>query len=708
MTDYLDQRHSGYGQSYRGTDPNMDEEAMRRSLTRGSHQSQTSGVTASTKSWVYSQARQPPPPLDESVSSAGVDTNLRRPRPLPVEPPFRQSRVPVKYEMALDPGMEEPHPFTHMGVDTKNFPFGYQNQDMYGHMPEPSFSPAPPVLEPQPEDGPNRSFVGGFFKGLKRLPKMLGGAKKGEAQRLKRKGTFGTEGTSTTATGIERGNTLPRYLSNPSIGPSNPQFAHRLSMAMVSGTLPPSATPGGFHHRDNPNPMHPPNGPTYPYGNDVPVRDNPAGPQHPIVTLTPPSDGIVEEEQADFYDGPVAEYPQHHLEDIMENEPSLRGRATVMVYSTESQAPAMTSPVPTPSPRRGNTPGRVSYQQELPTRASVQAQTESMPGPSGLGPSPSPMRPITASTQPMLQSPNSFLSPTSTSEQYTMSTFASHYDPSFASHLSPIEKFFKGLYNLPWVAERVTVDYRPPDSDRAKKKPMSSWYRAMLTRSRRISQNIDIMSNGTGTISGLDLGSPISPRRSERSSNRRHHSGKAKGSRRPRHRVSSDTHHTRAPSPIVPTPYPYTYPAVYQYPYPYNGYMPVPQTAPRGPRAHHRRKGSKRHAAVATAATGYPAYQAMAMPPPQPMPQPQPIYFIAPSPPQSHTGGAIAGEGEQSAQQIQQAQYAAQYQQQYQPQGPMQISPVIMQYVPGALNQNPSMPVSPPLTPQRHAKHAAS
>ncbi len=528
MTDYLEQRHSSYGQSYRGADPNMDEEG--RSMTRGSHQSQTSGVSASTKSWVYSQARQPPPPLDESVSSVGVDAIPRRSRPLPIEPTFRQSRVPVKYEMALDPGMEDPQGYTHMGVDTKQLPFGYQNREMYGQVPDTSFHPTPPVLEPLPVDSPNRSFVGGFFKGLKRLPKMLGGSKKGEAQRLKRKGTFGTEATSTTATGIERGNTLPRYLSNPSIGPSNPQFAHRLSMAMVNGTLPPSATPGGFHHLDNPSPMHPPNGPTYPYGNDVPVRDNPAGPQHPMVTLTSPSsDGIVEEEQADFYNMPVAEYPQHQLEDILENEPSLRGRATVMLYGTESQAPVMSPPIPTPSPRRGSTPGRVSYQQELPTRASVQAQTESVPGPSGFGPS-SPMRPITASTQRMPQSPNSFLSPTSTSEQYTMSTFASHYDPSFASHLSPIEKFFKGLYNLPWVAERVTVDYRPANSDRAKKKPMSSWYRAMLTRSRQISQSIDVVSNGTGTISGLELGSPTSPRRSERSSNRRHHSGKAKGS----------------------------------------------------------------------------------------------------------------------------------------------------------------------------------
>ncbi len=62
----------------------------------------------------------------------------------------------------------------------------------------------------------NHSFVGGFFKGLKRISGMFRGG--GEKKRLVRQGTFGTEGTgNTTITGLTTGNTLPRYLSNPSV-----------------------------------------------------------------------------------------------------------------------------------------------------------------------------------------------------------------------------------------------------------------------------------------------------------------------------------------------------------------------------------------------------------------------------------------------------------------------------------------------------------
>lgn len=687
MADYLDHRYSSHDpHSYRGVpyNPSADEDVMHRSMTRGSHQSQAS-VSASTRSWVMSnQANPPPPPVESSVSTSSPKP-VRAPRPLPQpDPHFRQSRVPVNYGMVnFGYDGEEAHDYTHPDIDqSRNLPFGYSNQTTGRVIPEHVVSPAP--SQPTKEGGPstgNRSFVGGFFKGLKRLPKVFKGGSKVEERRLQRKGTFGTEGTSPTATAITRGNTLPRYLSNPSIGPSNPQFAHRLSMAVANGSLPPSTTipPDEFQ-----------------------LRNNPAGPQFPLVTVTPPSDGIVEEEHADFYDGPAAEYPGQ-LDDILEHEPNINGRtATVMIYGTESQAPTITTPTPTPQPTTVPTT-RVSYQTELPTRATVQAQADpQMPAPTPLVPL-SPMR-TGAPMQRAIQSPNSLLSPPTTS-CYTMSSIASRYDPSFASDLGPIEKFFKGLYNLPWISpDRVTVDYRPDDSDRARKKvkggikkPMASWYRAMLTRSRA-SRDLDLLSNGTGTMTGNSIsqhGSPIS-RRSGRSSNhRRTHSGKAKHPRRNRRRVISDattdTQQPRSASPIIPAPYPYAYPAVYQYPYPYTGYVPVPQTSPRGPRTHHRRKASKYPTG------GYSGYQPMTMPPPQPMPPPPgaPVYFITPSPPRSQTGAPESGD----------QGYAQKAQ--YQPQGPMQISPVVMHYVPGAFNPNPSM-MSPPLTPQRHAAHAPS
>ncbi|KAF8964549.1 hypothetical protein BDZ97DRAFT_1918980 [Flammula alnicola] len=668
MADYFDYRHSSHDISYRGADPAADENAMHRSVTRGSHQSQAS-VSASTRSWVMSNQANPPPPPQESESSAAL-TPLRLPRPLP-EPQYQQTRVPVPYGLGMVQG-EDDDDFMHINSGEAQFPFDYQSEGLGRGRP----AVAGPMSLPDIQQGPsgNRSFVGGFFKGLKRLPKMLKGGSGGEKRRLVRKGTFGTDGTSTTATGITRGNTLPRYLSNPSIGPSNPQFAHRLSMAVASGSLHPDATPAEFQ-----------------------LRSNPAGPQLPSITVTNPSGRMVEEERADFYDGPTADHDQ--LADILEHEPSLQERATVMVYGSDSQAPTIIQPISSPPVRRPSTPAaRVSYQAELPTRASAQAQTEPLAATAPPNPL-SPMRPIPP-PQPVL-SPKDTLSPSTTSP-YTISAVTSVYDPSFSSDLGPIEKFFKGFYHLPWIAhERVTVDYRPGDSKRAKhkvkgglKKPMASWYRAIVTRSRRASRDLDLLSSGTvSTSARTSLRNSLSPlasptsRRSGRSPNHRHHSSRPKHHHRARrHTTSTTTDMQQVPqrsnSPLIPTPYPYTYPA-YQYPYPYGGYtaMPIPQPAPppRGPRSHRRHKAPKYP-------DGYTTYQPMAMPP-QPMPPGPPIYFINPSPPQSQTGG----DGGQMVQQSGP---------QGQPQGPVQMSPVIMHYVPGAFNPNPTM-VSPPLTPQR-------
>ncbi|KDR79499.1 hypothetical protein GALMADRAFT_243603 [Galerina marginata CBS 339.88] len=671
MTDYYESRLPSRDLSY-GEDPTADENAMRRTITRGSHQSHTS-VSASTRSWVYSnQAHPPPPPDDNTPTPSPALTPLRRQRPLP-DPQLHQARLAFQHA---------PHDaeegYMHAYTNGAALHFGYQDGGPVEGMqiiPVPS-SPGTDHLAPPTRR--DRSFVGGFFSGLKRLPKLVlrgGGGK--ERQRLKRKGTFGTdhtEGTSTTATAITRGNTLPRYLSNPSIGPSNPQFAHRLSMAVANGSIPPDSTPAVFH-----------------------VRSNPAGPQFPTVTVTPASaDGIVGEEQADYYEGPSSDDRQYS-EDSEQDRPT-NERATVMVYSSDSQAPTVTQAPTGPPPPRQPTPGpRVSYQAQLPTRANAQAQTEFRPGPPPAASlhAPTPLRPAPPIQSPRsLHLPGEVLSSTQPTSNYTISAVPSAYDPSFASDLTPIEKFFKGLYNLPWIGhERVTVDYRPADSKRAQskvrglKKPMASWYRAVMSGSRRGSRNLDLLSDGTANSAGLSigntpspLGSPISRRSGRSSNNNRHRSSKPKRHRRNGQRVTSSGIQVphRTSSPIIPTSYPYTYPG-YPYAYPYGAYpaMPVPHTSPRGPRSHRRPKAPKHP-------HGYTPYQPMAMPPQ--MAAPPPIYFISPSPPQSQSGG----EGNSNP-----IAYAA-------PPGQMQVSPVIMQFVPGGFNQNPTM-ISPPLTPQRQA-----
>ncbi|KIM38470.1 hypothetical protein M413DRAFT_30022 [Hebeloma cylindrosporum] len=371
---------------------------------------------------------------------------------------------------------------------------------------------------------------------------------------------------------------------------------------------------------------------------------------------------------------------------------------------------------------------RVSYPVELPTRANAQAQTEPP-----LVAAPTPVRPILSPQRAVasILSPRSILSPEPTSN-YTISAAPSFYGRSFASDLSPVEKFFKGLYHLPWVAqERVTVDYRPGDSDRAKnkvkggvKKPMASWYRSVMSRSRRNSLNL--LSSGSNTISDArtslgtslsPLGSPISrgSRRSAGSSNRqRSQHATRQGKKKARRHTTSTTATQQVPgrkqsSPIIPTMYPYTYPG---YPYAYQPYgtypgppMPQVQTipTPRGPRHHksHTRAPKYPHG-------GYAQYQPMAMPaPPPPAP---PIYVIAPSPPQSngsgdtHLNAQFQGGNKGSGDNLNNGGGGGPVQ--YIPtQGPMQqISPVLMHYIPGGynvnVNQNGQM-ISPPLTPQR-------
>ena len=689
---------------------------MRRTMTRGSHQSHASGVSASTKSWVQSHQVNPPLPPDELDDE--TYSPLRRPRPLP--DPHSQQYSPPRPVRLLEQ-LEDDDIYMHSNQNPiptapgAPFGFGYQNElGMSGSRPiamdSPSLSsPSSPGITPKRQPKTKRGF-GGFFSGLKRLPKMLGGGggrEKGKG-RLVHKGTFDTEGTSTTltATGMTRGNTLPRYLSNPSIGPSNPQFAHRLSMAVANGSLPPEATPAGFH-----------------------VRTTPEKPRPPVVTVTAPS--LDEAEEADFYvdDAPTNDGPDGHA-----YAADLQERTTVMVYS-DSQAPTVTQAPPQPViPTRPPSPAvqvvpsppimRVSYPVELPTRANAQAQTEPplVPTPTVVRPILSPQRAVAS-----ILSPRSVLSPAPTSN-YTISAAPSFYGRSFASDLSPVEKFFKGLYHLPWVAqERVTVDYRPGDSDRAKnkvkggvKKPMASWYRAVMSRSRRTS--LDLLSSGSNTLSDAartslgtslsPLGSPISrgSRRSRGSSNRhRTQNATKQGRKKARRRTTSTTTTTQMPgrkqsSPIIPNMYPYTYPG---YPYAYQPYgtypgPPMPQIqaipAPQGPR--HR----KSHGRMAKYPHGgYAQYQPMAIPAPSAMPPPAPpIYVIAPSPPQSNGSGDLNAQHGASKDGNNTGGGPVQY---IPTQGPMQqISPVLMHYIPGGynvnVNQNGQM-VSPPLTPQR-------
>lgn len=687
MADYMEHGHSS---SFHQGDIPADGNDMRRSMTRGSHNSHAS-ASASTRSWVVSNQMNPPPPVERS-SSIGL-TPFHGPRPLP--DPQSVRRTPVRNPPpAIEDDEEEDDP-----------PIGPSSLAMQnGQQPEvlseggDNYLPPTSMGNARSKRG-GRSLIGGFMSGLMRLPSVLriGGGRKSK-RRLAPQGSFGTEGTSSPA-GMTTGNTLPRYLSNPSIGPSNPQFAHRLSIAVANGALPPDSSPSSFHIRPHPHP----NSSLQPNGNPSPPpllnrsferHPEPSRPNFPtIIRVTPPSanETIIEEQLSDIYDDD--ESPEHHpqFEGHAPSNPNTNfndtlARATVMVYNNSDDDSHESLPTITPPAQPVHVP-RVSYAYQPSPRTSNRIRDEPPPLPTaGIS--------IASPPMPLPRGVSSIEGPKDTSSaqtsRYTMTTMASHYDPSFASHLTPVEKFFKGLYNLPWVArERVTIDYRPGNSNRAKikvrggvKKPMASWYRGVVSRSRRGSRDLDLLSNGTGSVSastslGNSLTSRVSPtsRRSGRSSsnNRYQTSNQNHRHRKKRRRGATliDPPQRNA-SPLLPGVYPYPTPP-YPYTYPYGSYPPAPMAVP----VSHTAPQRGRH--VPKYPYGYAPYQPMPQQPPT-----APMYFIAPSPPPNNEG-----QGNMSGQQAI-------------PQGPVQISPVMMGYIPGGYNQDPTL-ASPPITPRRTA-----
>ena len=670
-----------------------DGNVMRRSMTRGSHNSHASAISASTRSWVASNQMNPPPPPVERSSSIGL-TPFHGPRPLP--DPQSVRRTPVR----------NPAPAIEDDEGEEGLPIGPSSLAMQGgHKPE-VLTEAGDIGNAQGRSKRGgRSLIGGFMSGLRRLPTVLriGGGQK-HKRRLARQGTLGTEDTSSPATAMTTGNTLPRYLSNPSIGPSNPQFAHRLSIAVANGALPPDASPSVFQTRNHPH-LNSSSGPLQP------IRDSSPPPlldrsfqRHPeprpnvptIIRVTPPSanEAIIEERISDIYDEPTAHHPQFESHVTSNPNTNLNDtRATVLVYHNSDDSHD-SHPTITPPAQPAVHGPRVSYAYQPSPRTSNRIRDEPPPLPTTTG------MPIT-STTPMspprggssVEGPKDTLSTTQTS-RYTITTMASHYDPSFASHLTPIEKFFKGLYNLPWVArERVTIDYRPGDSNRAKikvrggvKRPMASWYRAVVSRSRRGSRDLDLLSNGTGSASAsTSLGNSLSPltsptsRRSGRSSNNnRYQKSPQNHHRRRKMRRRGTTTLTDPPrnaSPLLPAVYPYQCPP-YPYTYPYGSYPPGPIPLPISHTAPPRRRHAPKYP------YGYAPYQPMPQPPPPP--PPQPMYFVAPTPQPNNEGWQ--GKDMMGQQAV--------------PQGPVQVSPVMMGYFPGGFNQDPSL-VSPPITPRR-------
>ncbi|KAG5645479.1 hypothetical protein DXG03_006024 [Asterophora parasitica] len=621
-------------------------DAISRSITRGSHYSR-----ASTQSWVRANHQNPPPPPEDSIpihTPTRTPTPTRTLRPLP-DPQLQSQRQSVLRATNADPPSPEDgddEEFMNIDPNGPEMATGYLTEGLgRGRSPRPA--PTIPNSSRAGTGEGGRSFVGGFFNGLRRLPRTVMKYGSGEKRVFSRRGTFGSGGTVTSATGMTTGNTLPLYVSNPPTpiaGPSNTRYVEAPGMPV----------PLPFPAED-PRPLI--------VGPSLSQRR-----RNPSFRITPPSEEVIAQTNlAEPQNPPTA--PPQFTENLVE---SPRNANTVTIYHLPGQEdyPVDGPPLPLPSP----TPNRrsdLSHQQQ--PISPIPAE-EPLPSPVLAHPHPTPdYRKMTLSSSPRTRATSL------TSE------------PSFSSELNPVKRFFLGLYHLPWIApERVTTDYHPRGHGRqhrerrsAAKKSMASWYRGTpgaVISAKPGSGEVDLLSSGTRSrlASARTSYTPLSPTsaRSRHWTSNKHghrhrddhrnrgHRQRSSGENTPRsheyrsHRrrntfstVDMQPQHTA--SPIIPAVYPFPYPYSYQYP----AFSPPPpqraysQNTPRGPRPHR----------TETYPHGYAPYQ-----PAQPSP---PVYVI-------HSPAQANGSGE--AGQV--------------------LTPVYMpmQLVPGAFHQEPSTGWSPP------------
>ncbi|KAJ3533175.1 hypothetical protein NMY22_g7446 [Coprinellus aureogranulatus] len=381
-------------------------------------------------------------------------------------------------------------------------------------------------------------------------------------------------------------------------------------------------------------------------------------PMTPSFHITPPSDeGISHESHHESYQSQshhsyaIHESQQPQYAQVIHPDPAMSPgnaeRTTVMVYSNSDSVDPHGShgiPMPMSEPGFQRVPSRTTRTSAGPPvrQSTITIQTpirqSNPPPPPPMGAqAPLSQAPPSQDPQTILEGEDTVLSPAterlpptadyrkmpnfpnspSRRTTWTRTTATSWYDPSWASQrLTPVERFFKTLYHLPWVSHgRVTIDYRPGAGLQGKgkykagvfKKPMSSWYKR-LSRSGK-SQELDLLSSGTMYIpdmtrrtgGSLDTMSsiPASPRSGRTGRRRtsgddlRHNrsGGHSSGHRRHRHRhhhhrrrrsmsTIEEPSDQRNGSPALPV-YSYPYPA---YPYgTYPGYAPAPPGMPLTP-----------------------------------------------------------------------------------------------------------------------------
>ncbi|KAF9443204.1 hypothetical protein P691DRAFT_427200 [Macrolepiota fuliginosa MF-IS2] len=457
------------------------------------------------------------------------------------------------------------------------------------------------------------SFVGGFFLGLKRLPKTVlrYGSKKDKKKRREEE-EFESEdmfggGFTGGLTAMHTGGTLPQYASNPATptaGPvknRTPPPQPTMDDSIMPGALPMSPPPDeARRHRGPSLRVTPPSGETL---NQINPEEHQyfQSPEQEEVNPPPPPPGV--------------EYPPPSTE---------RNRTTVMMYHDEPQQETnMRQETSRPSTETSERPGTVRQTESgslsrMASNHTSQNLSNAGRGPNAINTTVSPpgngQSPVTAHPLPA----NDYMKMTTSPRTATHATEVTEYtsytdDPSFSSELNPVFRFFHGFYHLPWISERSTVDYSPMAGFGGKsggrgimKKPGLSWYRRKGETQGLTSNSLDLLSTGDG-----DTGSVLSPlggwRRRVRRRNtgdnggrrhrhhHRHHSsrhghghghghGGSRGRRYRRRSTSTITfeeyHHQRNPSPMIPSTYPFPFVSP---PFPYFQAFPAPAAVGESP-----------------------------------------------------------------------------------------------------------------------------
>lgn len=584
------------------------------SRTSTNQHSRRTSISPSVRSWILStQQNPPPPPPEHSTTPLYPSRHLSYSNMVQSQGPLTLPPLQVRNPSELDDDYEN------IEQEEVRLYNGFGSEEIGRGQRHLTQNPLSSIPEAQ-GGGRSKSFVGGFVRGLKTLPRKV--LRYRTSTEKRRPALIAEEAESTEAV-----TTLPRYRSNPSTPIAGPSMV------------------------------------TYVQATDMPVPElrerlpadalRSVRPRHPSYRVMPPSPhGLAEEQSAQVYHMPPAEPPTFLESTRMSTPPPEADRATTLIYDIPADATTTSG-----QPRSQSL--RISYishhtpntraptlnpatPQHVPSQISSDGQEDS--------------------TSPVLARP-----PLSTdykkmnlgshdATSHTTMTSSCSLEPSFSSELSPVKRFLHIFHSLPWVSnERITSDYHPGGSieDYPKKKPLISWYRRAENGSRR---------NGTAPVDLLSPGSPdsrvprllsnssivdspkLETRRVRRSHSRlqphrhhhshgkhdrhhrRHHHRHSHGRRRRRRSSASgddaipEVHrHSPMPPPIYPSPFPYAYP-----------YPIAPAASPRGPRSH-------RSPAYPG---GYVPFQPMpSTPPPVQMPVASPVYVFA------HSQGSGPGDG---------------------------------------------------------------